>query len=143
MGGSHTQIVVNAVWKTAFGKWHADLTGEINGVSRKVGHFFGYGIIGLIFRNAWFKSAKAFSWVEKRWLVPFAAFLAIVSTFSVGCLDECHQMFLPGRVGCLHDALLDTGGAIFLVFVFWAIQDRKRSQNAANGYLSTDAMRAG
>ena len=126
MGAAHSQIVVSAVWKSLFGNWHANLLGEINGVVRKTGHFFGYGTVGLIFRNAWSKTAQAFSLVVTKWLNLFAGFLAVVSTFIVGSLDEYHQMFTPGRVGCLHDALLDTSGALFLNIVFLAVWTRRR-----------------
>ena len=51
--GSHTQVIVDHVWRAIFGNWHASLIGPINGDDgRKVGHFFGYGTIGLLFRAA-------------------------------------------------------------------------------------------
>ena len=126
MGGSHTQILVNAAWKAVLGSWHWNLTGPVNGIGRKVGHFIGYGLVSLIFRNAWYKSALASYWVSKSWLMLFAASLAVASTFTVACLDEWHQTFLAGRVGSLHDALLDTGGAIVLNAIFWTMCVRKR-----------------
>jgi VanZ family protein len=126
MGGANSQKVVNAAWKLLFGTWHASLLGHINYELRKAGHFLGYGAVGVIFRNAWYATARAFSLVVKRWLDPFAGFLAILSTFIVGSLDEFHQAFTPGRVGCLHDALLDTSGAIALNLIFWAFWLRRR-----------------
>jgi VanZ family protein len=141
MGGGHTGIVVHAVWKALFGTWHIKLAGEINYMGRKVGHFFGYGMVGLIFRNAWYKTAQACSLVVKVWLYPFAAFLAVASTFTVGALDEYHQMFVPGRVGCLHDALLDTSGALFLNLVFLAVIAYKR-KDAQRSNLSFEPARA-
>jgi VanZ family protein len=126
MGGSHTQILVNAVWKAVLGTWHWDLTGEVNGVGRKVGHFIGYGLVGLIFRNAWYKSARAFHWVPRNLLMLFAASTAVSSTFAVACIDEWHQTFLVGRVGSLHDALIDAAGAVFLNAIVWTIVARKR-----------------
>jgi VanZ family protein len=137
MGGSNTGAVVAAVWKALFGAKNLKLAAEINFVGRKVGHFFGYGMVGLIFRNAWYKTARAFSLVVKSWLNPFAAFLAVCSTFIVGSLDEYHQMFTPGRVGCLHDALLDTSGSLFLNFVFWTVIAYKRKK-AQRAYLSSE-----
>lgn len=127
MGGMHTQVVVNAVWKAILGSWHKNLTSPVNAYGRKVGHFFGYGIVSLVFRNAWYRSSQAFAWVAVRWLYPFAAVLAVISTFTVACLDELHQTFLPGRVGCLRDALLDAAGAIFLNVIFLAIAARRRA----------------
>jgi VanZ family protein len=144
MGAANSQIVVNAVWKALFGNWHANLLGEINGVVRKTGHFFGYGTVGLIFREAWWKTARAFSLVVKKWLNPFAGFLGVVSTFIVGSLDEYHQMFTPGRVGCLHDALLDTSGALVLNIVFlaiWARRQHKDGFKLPNQVVSADRFR--
>jgi VanZ family protein len=140
MGGTHTQIVVNAVWKALFGNWHANLLGQINGDGRKVGHFFGYGTVGLIFRNAWYKTARAFSLVIKNWLNPVAGLLAVVSTFIVGSLDEYHQTFTPGRVGSLHDALLDTSGALFLNIVFWVVYSRRRKTSELDSAKGFDAV---
>jgi VanZ family protein len=126
MGCQTTQVVVNAVWRALFGTWHWDLTGMVNGYFRKTGHFFGYGVISLLFRNAWYKTAKAFAWVVRSWLTPFAGTLAVVTTFAVSGLDELHQHFIPGRVGCLRDALVDTAGALFLNVAFWSIRSRRR-----------------
>ncbi len=119
MSGSHTQVLVNTVWKAVLGRWHFELTSYFNVLVRKVGHFFGYGTIGLLFHRAWYCSARAIAWLRTSWLVPFAALLAVSSTFSVACIDEWHQRFLPGRVGCLRDVLIDTAGAVFLNVLFW------------------------
>jgi len=135
MGCQTTQVVVNAVWKTLFGTWHWDITGEVNGVLRKTGHFFGYGVVGLIFSNAWYRSAKAFAWVMRNWLTPFAASLAVASTFLVACLDEWHQRFTPGRIGSIRDALIDAAGAFFLNLLLWALRARRR-RNALNARLT-------
>jgi VanZ family protein len=131
MGGSHTQILVDAVWKAVFGTWKWSITGDVNEYCRKVGHFFGYGLVGLIFRNAWFNSAKAFSWIMRTWLTPFAVLLSVASTFLVACLDEWHQTFVPGRVGILRDALLDAAGALFLNIILWRLTVRGRRKRIA------------
>src|SRR5437763_2026643 len=53
MSGYHTQFVVNDVWKALFGNWHDDLCGVVNGDGRMIGHFCGYGAVGVRFRSAW------------------------------------------------------------------------------------------
>ena len=127
MGGSHTQVLVTDVWRSVFGKWHVDdVTGPLNEILRKTGHFFGYGFISLLFRNAWYKSVRALTWVLRSWLTPVAASLAIVSTFFIASLDEWHQTFLPGRVGCVRDVLLDAAGALVLNLLLWAFLAYKR-----------------
>jgi VanZ family protein len=126
MGGATSQFVVDAIWRKLFGTWHWNITGTVNWTLRKVGHFFGYGLIGLIFRNAWYKSAKAFSWVMHRRLTPFASSLAVASTFLVACLDEWHQRFVPGRVGSIRDALIDATGALLLNVFVWELRAYRR-----------------
>jgi len=128
MGASTTQIVVNAIWKALFGTWHWDVTGHVNGICRKAGHLFGYGLVGLIFRNAWYKSAHAFAWVVRSRLTPFASSLAVASTFLVACLDEWHQRFVPGRIGSFRDALVDTMGALLLNVFLWEYRAYRRKK---------------
>jgi VanZ family protein len=54
--------------------------------------------------------------------------LSIASTFIIASLDEFHQRFVPGRVGSFRDVLIDTGGALFLSIVLWAVRARARKQ---------------
>jgi VanZ family protein len=132
MSGAHTQVWLEDVWKALLGKWHWNLTGPVNEVGRKVGHFLGYGMIGILFRNAWYSTIRAVTSIVRAWLFPCAAFLSIVSIFIVASLDEWHQKFLPQRVSSFHDVLLDTGGALFLNLVFWSIRAfRRRHANRA------------
>jgi VanZ family protein len=55
-----------------------------------------------------------------------SATLGVGSTFVLASLDEWHQTFLPGRVGCLSDVLLDTVGALFLNLALWAVYAYRR-----------------
>jgi len=128
MGGSHTQVVLDAVWKAVLGTWHWNATGAVNAFLRKTGHFFGYGMIGIFFRNAWYSTVRAVGSMLRSWLMPVSASLAVASTFLVGCLDEWHQKHLPGRVGSIHDALLDAAGALFLNVLVWAFFARRRKK---------------
>lgn len=136
MGGSHTQVLVDAVWRALLGKWHWNITAIVNEVIRKVGHFFGYGMIGLLFRNAWHSSIRAhLVAIHHRWLgsrllgrrLMVSAFgLSILCTFIVAGLDEWHQKYVPGRVSSFRDVLLDTAGALVLNLVFWSLRAHRR-----------------
>ena len=128
MGCRTTQAIVDVVWKALFGTWHANSLGLVNALCRKEGHFYGYGIISLIFRNAWYRTAKSHDWISRNWLPLFAGTMAVISTFMVSGLDELHQHFVPGRIGCLSDALIDTAGALFINVAFWSIRARRRRQ---------------
>jgi VanZ family protein len=124
-----TQAIVDFFWKIILGTAHHDQAGMINGLFRKYGHFFGYGFISLVFRNAWYMTARHYAWVTRNWLTLFAGTMAVLSTFAVSGLDELHQHFIPGRVGCLGDALIDTAGALFINVAFWSIRERRRRQS--------------
>jgi len=128
MGCYTTQAIVNVVSKALFGTWHFNKLGLVNAFFRKEGHFFGYGFLSLVFRNAWQRSAMRYTWISRKWLILFAGTLAIMTTFAVSGLDELHQHFTPGRVGCLSDALIDTAGALFINVAFWSIRARRRGQ---------------
>ncbi len=45
--------------------------------------------------------------------------------------DEWHQIFVPGREGCVRDVLIDSGGA-FLAALYWLARQRKNSQHLIN-----------
>ncbi|MDW5267974.1 MULTISPECIES: VanZ family protein [Acidobacteriaceae] len=91
---------------------------------RKVGHFTGYGTLGLLFRRGWLASLRR-RWKGTRGGLRAAAMaLAVLSTFLVASMDEWHQAFLAGRVSSRYDVLLDTTGAILfnlamLKFLAW------------------------
>jgi VanZ family protein len=132
MSGYHTQFVVNDVWKALLGNWHLnDWAGEVNGQGRKIGHFFGYGAVGLIFRNAWEYTLRTRAvrlgraLINSR-LIMLSAILSVLSILVVASADELHQCFLPQRVGSFGDVLRDTFGTIFLNLVLLAYRAYKR-----------------
>lgn len=133
MGGSHTQVLVNHVWRTFLGSWHWDLTASVNTVGRKVGHFLGYGMIGLLFRNAWHTSLRAGlmrlgeSLATLQGMISVSA-LSVLCTFVVASLDELHQRFVPGRVSSFRDVMVNTTGAIVLNVAFWTVCAHRRSK---------------
>jgi VanZ family protein len=132
MSGYHTQFVVNDLWKALFGNWHLnDWAGVVNGEGRKVGHVFGYGAVGLIFRHAWqqtlsTRAVRLGHTVVNSRLMALSAVLSVLSIAVVASADELHQCFLPQRVGSFGDVLRDTFGAIFLNLVLLAYRAYKR-----------------
>jgi VanZ family protein len=132
MSGAHTQKIVDFAWEHFLGKWHRSEAAFVNLAGRKVGHFFGYGTIGLIFRRAWYHSLRAYVPTLRGTAILVSSMLGIVSTFALASLDEWHQMYLPQRHGSLWDAALDTAGALFLTVAIAAIRalQRRRNENA-------------
>jgi VanZ family protein len=131
MSGYHTGIVVNYVWHSLFGSWHLNDSGHVNWFGRKIGHFFGYGTIGLLFRKAWYTSIRAYMLTLRSQIMLFSAALGVVSTFALAALDEWHQMYLPQRHGSIYDAVLDTSGALFLNIAVWAAWTLRRRRALA------------
>jgi VanZ family protein len=52
---------------------------------------------------------------------------AIVITILFGCVDEFHQVFVPGRYAGLLDIMLNTAGAIIGVIAFKLISIKSKS----------------
>jgi len=114
----------NSIWARADGSTVA----TANLVLRKIGHFTGYGILGLFFRRGWYASLRR-RWMGTRsGLRGGAMSLAVLSTFLVASADEWHQSFLMGRVSSPYDVLLDTTGAILFNVVLLKILALRRTR---------------
>ncbi|MDE3186774.1 MAG: VanZ family protein [Acidobacteriota bacterium] len=103
-------------------RWHI-----VHFYMRKSGHFFGYGVFGLLWLRAWW-----FSLPHSRFFVDAA--LAVLGCGMVASADEFHQAFLPSRTGSPWDVLLDCSGAITLqlaVYLFMRIFKPKKLARAA------------
>lgn len=128
----------------------AQLT-EIHEVLRKVGHFFGYGLLSFFFfralrgthhiyhgtenllSRAYIRSAGSLL-LPDYWRASWA-FLAVIGTSIVASCDEMHQMTLKNRGGSWWDVMLDTiGGVIFqiAIFVFISMKARTRRNSSAH-----------
>jgi VanZ family protein len=129
LSGYHTGLVVNYVWHSLFGSWHLNATGPVNWFGRKIGHFLGYGTIGLMFRKAWYTSIRGYLLALRSHIMVFSAAFGVLSTFALASLDEWHQMYLPQRHGSMYDALLDASGAIFLNLVASAVWTLRRRRS--------------
>jgi VanZ family protein len=99
---------------------------EMNIVLRKTGHFFGYGLLGVMFARAWT------SFLRKRVLMTWSALrvrgigCGVLSACLVACADEFHQSFLPGRTATIHDVVIDTTGALLLNTIVFAVAASRR-----------------
>lgn len=71
---------------------------------RKATHFFGYGVVGVLFLLFY----RGLQW-------KFPSLLAILSIFIVASLDEYNQSFIPSRTGAVQDVIVDVLGAITLI----------------------------
>ena len=128
MGASHTGEWLLSVVNLFHTQAYTDSFSEFNQILRKCGHFLGYGTLGVIAARVWFvwmRSRVTALWSQVR---LHAAVAGVFSAMIIACCDEIHQLFLPGRGGCVEDVLLDTSGALLLNAIYFAfvVWQRKR-----------------
>jgi VanZ family protein len=134
MSGANTSRWLLDIFHWLWGQTDLNSVDVVNLLLRKLGHFCGYGTLGVLFRRAWYVSLRR-SWEGPRSRLPFSASaLAVIFTFSVACLDEVHQRFLVGRTSSFYDVLLDTAGAVLFIRGFrWISQHRLHSAREIAG----------
>jgi VanZ family protein len=112
-GTNHTSGPLRLLYEAIFGRISNARWDVIHHLTRKCGHFIGYGTIGLLWLRAWWMSLP-----QSRFLQD--AFLSLLGTAMVASADEWHQCFLPNRTGSPWDVLLDCCGALTLQLIVYA-----------------------
>jgi VanZ family protein len=103
-----------------------------NLILRKLGHFCGYGTLGLLFRRAWLITLRR-SWKGQRSRLAFSAsVLGVLCTFTVASMDELHQRYLMGRTSSIYDVLHDTLGAILFIRIFTLVLSQRSKKLLQN-----------
>jgi VanZ family protein len=78
---------------------------------RKSAHLFEYGVLALL----WY---RALAGIGKRWHLRAAAIVLLIAV-GFACVDEFHQIFVPGRTPAITDVGWDgTGAALSLAARF-------------------------
>ena len=78
---------------------------------RKATHFFGYGILAILFY---------FLYTKLVWRYP--AVLAFFTILIIASLEEFRQSMIPDRTGIVSDVILDAAGAITLLLLVKGIR---------------------
>jgi VanZ family protein len=131
MGGNNTGVWLGHLLAWSGHQENNTVVELINHFLRKSGHFTGYGLLGLCFARGWI------SFLRKRIRTTWAGLrlragaLGIASAFVVASCDEIHQSFLPGRVSCFSDVMLDTSGALILSLIAFGVLTLRRNQVVA------------
>ncbi|MFM7142844.1 MAG: VanZ family protein [Alphaproteobacteria bacterium] len=90
--------------------WAPDLA---HAAIRKLGHVTEYAVLALLVARA----------LDRTWRTRDAvAAGALAFCAAHAALDEWHQTFVPSRVGCVADALLDTFGAALALSLLAAMR---------------------
>jgi VanZ family protein len=90
----------------------------------KVVHFIVFGVLGLLFLNAWLGG-------QWRCVDLTSVMVSVTFTMLYGISDEIHQMFVPGRTPSIGDIIADTTGALVLCLMFYWIFKPKVQEEAA------------
>lgn len=117
-GAAHTLRVLAAVLGHLHLTAYCPDLNLTNVLLRKLGHFCGYGLLGLFSAQVWLSlllhsGRRIWQHAARR-----AAALGIATAALVATLDEWHQRYLPGRNSSALDVLLDTAGATAFVSLF-------------------------
>ncbi len=111
--------IVDAVGDLPFTGWSEaekrELAEQLHTPLRKGAHFSEYALLAIL------------------WVAPLGFFLkkgrigiACLICIIYACMDELHQVFIPGRDGNLRDVLIDTSGALAGLFVWYLLYGRRR-----------------
>lgn len=77
---------------------------------RKASHFIEYLILYILIFNA----------VYKKHEIKRALLISLILVFVYACMDEVHQLFIPGRSSRIRDIIIDTtGGFAGLLLSFY------------------------
>ena len=74
-------------------------------IIRKLAHVFEYFVFSMLISSALRSGHRS----TPRWLLST---IAIGVVFGYACLDEFHQVFVPGRTPAVTDVLLDTASGV-------------------------------
>jgi len=118
-GDDRTSGPRRAIWQALFGSVSTAQWLILGHLIRKVGHFIGYGIIGLVWLRAWHLTLPRLK------ILP-GVLLAILGTALIASCDEFHQSFIPSRTGSPWDVLLDCSGAAAMCLAAWGIARLRR-----------------
>jgi VanZ family protein len=113
MGANNTSGPLRHLFEAVFGPIADDRWMIIHHIVRKCGHFFGYGLMSLAWLRAWTMSRPNLTLLG-------CGLAALLSTTLVASCDEWHQATLPNRTGTPSDVLLDSLGALVLLFLVLA-----------------------
>jgi VanZ family protein len=90
---------------------------EVVTVVRKGAHVTEYAVLACL---VWRLRRKPRHHDTRPWRWRDAGIALLVAVIYASG-DEIHQLFVPGREGCVRDVLIDTSGAVAGLLCLWAI----------------------
>jgi VanZ family protein len=121
MGANRTSSFLYPLYLRLFGYISGGDWWQLHFLIRKLGHFYGYGTVSLLFYWSWRLTLAVPSHIL---IWRFRARLAVFAWVCVLLLsswDEYHQTFLPNRHGSPWDVLLDMLGAVTVTLAYFGV----------------------
>lgn len=120
LSGSLTHRVAAWLWPGA----DADGLSALEHLLRKAAHMFEYAVLAVLLAGS-FRASR----------VPHPVHFAFAAALLAAALDECHQLFVPGRSGQVGDVAVDLVGAAVGLFAFSLVRRawRRRGRAADEG----------
>ncbi len=109
---SNTSRFLSPIFNLFFPKAEPETLKTYHLYFRKLCHFFGYGILGVLASVVFYNSSVIF--VAKFWYI-----FAFVMVLGIASADEIKQSFYANRVGSLSDVMLDSAGGLTMILLFW------------------------
>ena len=89
-------------------------------ITRKLGHFSEYAVLGILSARAFAGSANDF--VQRHWF-----HIAVLLIVCYALLDEFHQIFVPGRTASIYDSAIDVVGGLTALLLIRFRHRRRQS----------------
>ncbi len=105
---ANTSRVIEPILRWLFPSASAATIVLMHGLVRKAAHFTNYAIL---------------FWLLIRGPMAGRPYTALALCAAYALVDECHQIFVPGRTPSLYDVALDSSGALFSRFLNAAVAE--------------------
>ncbi|MCR4280360.1 MAG: VanZ family protein [Candidatus Komeilibacteria bacterium] len=93
-------------------------------VVKKMGHLAGYAVLALMLFQA-LRGPQRWSGTTGRRHLFLIGGLTFLIGFIYACLDELHQLTVPGRSGSIGDVFIDSLGLIFGLVWAWRLYPQR------------------
>lgn len=115
---SKTSVFVRPVLEFLFPNAPEETLLVYHNFIRKTAHFIEYAILAFWAARAFIGSSQEI--LKKYWFI-FSLLLVVL----VASIDETNQSFNPTRTGSPRDVLLDAGGGLFILIIFYLAKRRR------------------
>lgn len=106
----NTSQVIRPLILWIFPNLSEERVAAIHLLTRKLGHFSEYAVLGILAARAFAGSANTF--IKQHWFQ-----VALLLIVSYALLDEFHQSFVPSRTASIFDSAIDVAGGLTALLI--------------------------